>query len=77
MIWTCPTQDWLPSPAGSLAFRRRATDGTWIVCVVACSAAEVPLPAYDEVLVSSEPLTAGLDGPARLPGDSAVWLRVH
>jgi alpha-glucosidase len=69
--------DWLPSPAGSLAFRRRATDGTWVVCVVACTGAEVPLPAYDEVLVSSQPLTAGLDGPALLPGDSAVWLRVH
>jgi alpha-glucosidase len=69
--------DWLASPAGSLAFRRRATDGTGVVCVVACTAAEVPLPAYDEVLVSSAPLTAGLDGPARLPGDSAVWLRVH
>jgi alpha-glucosidase len=69
--------DWLPSTPGSLAFRRRATDGTWVVCVVACTAAEVPLPAYDEVLVSSAPLTAGLDGPARLPGDSAVWLRVH
>jgi alpha-glucosidase len=69
--------DWLPTPAGSLAFRRRATDGTWVVCVVACTAAEVPLPTYDEVLVSSEPLTAGLDGPAQLPGDSAVWLRVH
>jgi alpha-glucosidase len=69
--------DWLPSPAGSLALRRRATDGTWVVCVVACTAAEVPLPAYDEVLVSSAPLTVGLDGPALLPGDSAVWLRVH
>jgi alpha-glucosidase len=68
---------WLPSPAGSLAFRRQATDGTGIVCVVACTADEVPLPAYDEVLVSSTPLTAGLDGPALLPGDSAVWLRVH
>ncbi|HEX4698049.1 MAG TPA: alpha-amylase family glycosyl hydrolase [Actinomycetes bacterium] len=68
---------WLPSPAGSLAFRRRATDGTGVVCVVACTPAEVPLPAYEEVLVSSAPLTASLDGPARLPGDSAVWLRVH
>jgi len=69
--------DWLTSPAGSLAFRRRAIDGTMVVCVVACTAAEVALPAYDEVLVSSAPLTAGLDGPARLPGDSAAWLRAH
>ena len=70
---------WLPAPDGALAFRRTATDGSAVVCVVACTSAEVPLPAYDEVLVSSAPLVAGPDGPegpAAVPGDSAVWLRV-
>ncbi len=68
--------DWLPAPEGSLAFRAAGLDGSTVVCVVALSSQEVPLPPYDEVLVSSAPLGAGPDGGAVLPGDSAVWLRV-
>ena len=68
--------DWLPSPAGSLAFRRRATDGSTLVCVVACSSEDVQLPPYDEVLVSSEPIGTDARGRSVLPGESAAWLRV-
>jgi alpha-glucosidase len=71
------TVDWLPSPEGSLAFRRLAADGSSVVCVVACSDAAVPLPAYDEVLVASTDLEQGADGETRLPGNSAVWLQVR
>jgi alpha-glucosidase len=70
------TIDWLPSPDGSLAFRRDARDGSSVVCVVACTADAVPLPAYGEVLVSSAQLRRDDDGATRLPGESAVWLRV-
>jgi alpha-glucosidase len=68
--------DWESSPAGSLAFRRRALDGSTVLCVVACTADPVPLPAYDEVLVSTVPLQPGATGRAVLPGDAAAWLRV-
>ena len=71
------TVDWLPSPEGSLSFRRLAADGSSVVCVVACTDAAVPLPAYDEVLVASTDLEHGPDGEALLPGDAAVWLRVR
>ena len=69
--------DWLPSPDGSLAFRRHAADGTVVVCVVACTTEAVPLPPYDEVLVASEPLSTDDQGRSLLPGDAAVWLRVR
>jgi alpha-glucosidase len=69
--------DWLASPEGSLAFRRRTGDGSWVVCVVACTSAAVPLPAYDEVLVASDDLATGPDGETLLPGDTAVWLRLR
>ncbi|MEO7980568.1 MAG: glycoside hydrolase family 13 protein [Sporichthyaceae bacterium] len=68
--------DWLPSPAGSLAFRRRALDGTAVVCVVALTTDPVPLPAHDEVLVATSPSETDGDGRPVLPGDAAVWLRV-
>ena len=71
------TVDWLPSPEGSLSFRRLAADGSSVVCVVACTDAAVPLPAYDEVLVASADLERGPDGAALLPGDAAVWLQVR
>jgi alpha-glucosidase len=68
--------DWLPSPEGSLSFRRTTVDGASVVCVVALTSAPVPLPAYDEVLVSTGGLAADdADGPV-LPGDAAVWLRI-
>jgi alpha-glucosidase len=71
------TVDWLPSSVGSLSFRRLAADGSSVVCVVACTDATVPLPAYDEVLVASADLEHGPDGEALLPGDAAVWLQVR
>jgi alpha-glucosidase len=71
------TVDWLPSPEGSLTFRRLAADGSSVVCVVACTEAAVPLPAYDEVLVASTDLEHGPDGETRLPGDAAVWLHLR
>ena len=64
--------EWLESPAGSLAFRRQAADGPAVVCVVNLGAEAVPLPAHDEILLSSGPV---LDG--RLPTDTAAWLRVR
>ena len=66
-----------PRPTGSLSFRRLAADGSSVVCVVACTDAAVPLPAYDEVLVASTDLEHGPDGGALLPGDAAVWLQVR
>ena len=69
--------DWLPSPAGSLAFRRRCSDGSTLVCVVACTGESVELPPYDEVLVSSEPVTTDSQGRAVLPGDATAWLRTR
>ena len=71
------TVDWLPSPEGSLTFRRLAADGSSVVCVVACTDAAVPLPAYDEVLVASTDLEHGPDGETWLPGDAAVWLHLR
>ena len=62
------TVDWLPSPEGSLSFRRLAADGSSVVCVVACTDAAVPLPAYDEVLVASTDLEHGPDGAAAAAG---------
>ncbi|HEX6937108.1 MAG TPA: alpha-amylase family glycosyl hydrolase [Actinomycetes bacterium] len=64
--------EWLESPAGSLAFRRQAADGPAVVCVVNLGAEAAPLPAHDEILLSSSPV---LDG--RLPTDTAAWLRVR
>ena len=40
-------------------------------CVVNLGSEPVDLPAYDEVLLASQPL----DGD-RLPGDAAAWLRL-
>jgi alpha-glucosidase len=64
----CPTDEfaWLDAPADVLAFSR--TDG--LSCVVNLSAQPVPLPAHDELLLTSAPLDGGL-----LPTDAAAWLR--
>ncbi len=67
--------DWLATPDSSLAFRRPRAGGGSVVCVVAVGGRDVPLPAYDEVLVASTPLTAAADGTAVLPGGGAAWLR--
>ncbi|MBC9712903.1 glycoside hydrolase family 13 protein [Streptomyces sp. TRM66268-LWL] len=57
---------WLPSAPGVLAFRR----GPGVTCLVNLSDAPVPLPDFDELLLSSGPLAEGV-----LPADTAVWLR--
>jgi alpha-glucosidase len=62
--------EWLESPRGTLAFRRGATDGASVVCVVNFGPQAVPLPAHDELLTASAPVEAG-----ELPMDVAVWLR--
>ena len=63
--------EWVDSAPAALSFRRRAADGTVLGCVVNLGSEPVDLPAYDEVLLASQPL----DGD-RLPGDAAVWLRL-
>jgi alpha-glucosidase len=67
---------WLPAPDGVLAFCREPAVGgrdhqPGLACVVNLSADPVELPPHRSVLLSSGPL----DG-ARLPSDTAVWLRV-
>jgi alpha-glucosidase len=59
---------WLDAAPSVLAFRR----GDAIACVANLSDGPVDLPAYESVLLASEPLTA--DG--RLPADTAVWLKL-
>ena len=63
------TVDWLArSPDGVARLRRLAADGSSVVCVVACTDAAVPLPAYDEVLVASDRPGARPDGAAAAAG---------
>jgi alpha-glucosidase len=57
---------WIDAQADVLAFRR--SDG--FSCVINLSAQAGSLPAYDELLLASDPLEDGL-----LPPDTAVWLR--
>ncbi|MEU5248436.1 DUF3459 domain-containing protein, partial [Streptomyces asoensis] len=59
--------EWLPAPAGVLAFRR--TPG--LICVVNLAAEPAVLPEHDQLLLASGPL----DSAGRLPRDTAVWLR--
>ncbi|HEY3260436.1 MAG TPA: alpha-amylase family glycosyl hydrolase, partial [Pseudonocardiaceae bacterium] len=61
------TLEWLDSPAGSLTFAR--SDG--FVCIVNVSAEPVALPEGAQVILASGPLTDD----ARVPADTAVWLR--
>ena len=70
---TLPGEDleWVDSAPATLSFRRRAADGTVLGCVVNLGSEPVDLPAYDEVLLASQPLTGD-----RLPSDAAVWLRL-
>ena len=56
---------WLPAPAGCLAFRRPGG----LVCLVNLSGGPVPVPE-GAVLLASAPLEGG-----RLPGDAAVWVQ--
>ena len=60
-----PALEWFGAPPGCLAFRRT---GTTLVCALNTSAAPVPLPPGDPLLVSG-PLDDGM-----LPPDTAVWL---
>ncbi|MGH8894532.1 MAG: alpha-amylase family glycosyl hydrolase, partial [Actinomycetes bacterium] len=63
---------WLDAPAGSLAFRRRTSDGGELVCAVNLGPAAVPLPAHDRLVLAS----ARLDRD-ELPPDTAAWLRLR
>ena len=60
-----PPLEWFGAPPGCLAFRRT---GTTLVCALNTSAAPVPLPPGDPLLVSG-PLDERM-----LPPDTAVWL---
>jgi alpha-glucosidase len=56
--------EWLPAPAGCLAFRRPGG----LVCLLNLTAGAVPLPE-GRVLLASADVTGG-----QLPADAAVWL---
>ncbi|MGZ4591975.1 MAG: glycoside hydrolase family 13 protein [Actinomycetes bacterium] len=65
---------WLPSAGETLLFERAdPRSGSTLVCAVNLGDEEVPLPAYDKVLLASGPLGAG----GTLPRDTAVWLRTR
>ncbi len=57
------TLEWLPSPPGTLRFRR----GDVVECAVNVSAEALPLPAAREMLLSTVPDTGDL------PANSAAW----
>ncbi|SCL51963.1 glycoside hydrolase family 13 protein [Micromonospora chersina] len=59
---------WLPAPDKVLAFAR----DPGFTCVVNLSAAAVPLPAHERLLLASGPLDDD-----RLPPDTAAWLRTR
>ncbi|MFI5533671.1 DUF3459 domain-containing protein [Kitasatospora sp. NPDC051853] len=59
--------EWLSSAGEVLAFRRGD-----LLCVVNFGAEPVLLPEHRALLLASGPLS----GPALLPTDTAVWLRV-
>ncbi|GAA3059008.1 glycoside hydrolase family 13 protein [Kitasatospora albolonga] len=59
--------EWLPSAGEVLAFRRGD-----LLCLVNFGAEPAPLPEHRTLLLASGPLS----GPALLPTDTAVWLRV-
>ncbi|MFG2749652.1 glycoside hydrolase family 13 protein [Streptomyces xanthophaeus] len=59
--------DWLPAPAGALAFGR----GPGFTCLVNLGDRPLPLPPRTRPLLAGGPLPA--DG--TLPGETAVWLR--
>jgi alpha-glucosidase len=56
--------EWLPAPAGCLAFRRPGG----LVCLLNLSGAPVPLPEGRVLLASAE----AVDG--KLPDDTVAWL---
>jgi alpha-glucosidase len=57
---------WLPTPPDVLAFRR----GDRLVSITNLSAAPIPLPPHDQILLASADVVDGL-----LPSDSTAWLR--
>ncbi len=57
---------WLDTPTGVLAFTR----GPHFTCVLNLSDTPVDLPAHQEILLASHPLTG-----TRLPPDASAWLR--
>lgn len=70
--------EWLESPPGLLAWRRRAGDDEWIV-VVSFEGADEPLDsgafAGFEVAVSSDGRGEGAALPRKLEADRGLWLR--
>jgi alpha-glucosidase len=64
--------EWLEAlPAGVLAFRRRAADGSSLLCVANTTDAPVTLPG---LLGTGGPLASGpLPGDGVLPADTTVW----
>ena len=64
---------WLDAPAGVLAFRREAADGTALICALNLEQATVALPTSwgTTVVVSSQAATTALV----IGGETAVWLR--
>jgi alpha-glucosidase len=56
---------WLEAPAGVVAFAR----GPRFACVLNLSAAPLPLPPHERILLASSPVSDGLLAP-----DTAVWL---
>jgi alpha-glucosidase len=57
--------NWLPAPAGTLAFAREPG----FACVVNLSAEPVAPPDASELIISSDEL----DAHGRIPGDAAAW----
>ncbi|MBY8886299.1 glycoside hydrolase family 13 protein [Streptomyces sp. PTM05] len=68
---------WLDAPAGVLAFRRDATDGSF-VCAVNVTGAPLRVPSYGKVLLASAYLEEAGDAGEGfvLPADTTVWWSV-
>ncbi len=60
--------EWLPAPAGVLAFRRGA-----FVCTANTASEAVTFGAYGRVLLASGEVPVSDDGETRLPADATVW----
>ncbi|BAJ27545.1 MULTISPECIES: glycoside hydrolase family 13 protein [Kitasatospora] len=66
--------EWLPAPAGVLAFRREAAEGSF-VCTVNTTGRPVRIPAPGRLLLASTE-TAGTAGDVEIPADSTAWWAV-
>ncbi|MFF4343891.1 glycoside hydrolase family 13 protein [Kitasatospora sp. NPDC001540] len=66
--------EWLPAPAGVLAFRRDAPEGSF-VCTVNTTGEPVRIPAPGRMLLSSAEAVETEDG-VELPADSTAWWAV-